>query len=184
MSVRATSRRYLVGWRERIRIFFLFTFAIVTVELAHDVYRWYAFGGERTQLRVLNGMIDDAGVAVVKTQLREDSLRVRIESMDEALESSRGAFTSYDERARNGALSPGAYQDYRARIASYNDRVAVRNAWFARWQRAVRSNRDAVKQYNRLAEEIRTIAARMGEQHYNVPSPVEAAVKSGLRADE
>jgi hypothetical protein len=56
----------------------------------------------------------------------------------------------------------------------------VRNAWIARYRRAVSSNRDAVKQYNQLAEEIRSIAARMGEQHYNIPSPVEAAVKNGM----
>ena len=181
MGVRDASRRYLVGWRERIRIFILFTCAIIAVELAHDVYRWYAFAEERAQLRVLNGMVDAAGVAVVKTQLREDSLRDHIEGMDEALESSRVGFRVYDERARDGSLRDAAYQQYRARIARYNDQVAVRNAWFARWQRAVSSNRDAVKQYNQLAEEIRTIAAEMGEQHYNIPSPVEAAVKNGMR---
>jgi hypothetical protein len=183
MSMRDASKRYLVGWRERIRIFLLFTLALVTVELAHDVYRWYAFGGERAQLRVLNEKVDSAGVEVVRTQLQEDSLRSRIEEMDAALEGSRGGFTGFDERARSGALSAGAYQEYRGRIASYNDRVAVRNAWFVRWQRAVRGNRDAVRRYNQLAEEIRTIAARMGELHYNIPSPVEAAVKNGLRAE-
>jgi hypothetical protein len=181
MGVGDASRRYLVGWRERIRIFILFTCAIVAVELAHDVYRWYAFGEERAELRVLNGMVDAAGVAVVKTQLREDSLRDRIEAMDQALERSRVGFREYDERARDGSLRAGAYQLYRARIARYNDQVAVRNAWFARWQRAVSSNRDAVEQYNQLAEEIRAIAAEMGEQHYNIPSPVEAAVKNGMR---
>ena len=181
MGVGDASRRYLVGWRERIRIFILFTCAIIAVELAHDVYRWYAFSEERAQLRVLNEMVDAAGVAVVKTQLREDSLLDRIEAMDQALESSRDAFTAYDERARDGSLTAGGYQQYRARIARYNDQIAVRNAWIVRYQRAVSGNRDAVKQYNRLAEEIRSIAARMGEQHYNIPSPVEAAVKNGMR---
>ena len=174
------SGSFMVGWRERIRIFLLFTFALVSVELAHDVYRLYAFGGERAQLRVLNTLVDAAGVEVVRTQLAEDSLRSRIELMDEALEGSRGDFAGYDERARGGMLTAAAYQVYRGRIASYNDQVAIRNSWFARWQRAARRNRDAVKQYNRLADEIRTIAAQMGEQHYNIPSPVEAAVKSGL----
>lgn len=181
MGARDASRRFLVGWRERIRIFVLFTCAIVAVELAHDVYRLFAFAEERAQLRVLNEMVDAAGVAVVKTQLREDSLRTRIEALDEALESARDGFAEYDERARDGSLSYGAYEQYRARIARYNDRLAVRNAWVARWQRAFNSNRDAEKRYHSLAEQIRTIAAEMGEQHYNIPSPVEAAVKSGMR---
>ncbi|MBW3629706.1 MAG: hypothetical protein KY464_10460 [Gemmatimonadetes bacterium] len=177
------STPFMVGWRERIRIFLLFTFALVSVELAHDLYRLYAFGSERAQLRVLNTMVDAAGVEVVRTQIEEDSLRSRIELMDVALEGSRGAFAGYDKRARDGVLTEAAYQEYRGRIASYNDQVAVRNSWFARWQRASRRNRDAVKQYNRLADEIRSIAAQMGEQHYNIPSPVEAAVKSGLHRE-
>jgi hypothetical protein len=181
MDVRGASRRYLIGWRDRIRIFILFTCAIVAVELAHDVYRLYAFADERAQLRVLNGMVDSAGVAVVRTQLREDSLRTRIEAMDRALENSRGGFDEYDRRARDGSLTGGAYEQYRARIARYNDRLAVRNAWVARWQRAVSDNRGAEKQYQALAEQIRSIAAEMGEQHYNIPSPVEAAVKNGMR---
>lgn len=175
--------RYFVGWRERIRIFFLFTFALIAVELAHDVYRLYAFGGERAQLYVLNQMVDAAGVEVVKTQLQEDKLRQQIEVLDATLEGSRGAFGVYDDLVREGSLSTPAYQDYRALIARYNDRVAVRNTWHARWQRAVRSNHDAVRRYNELSEEIRSIAARMGEHHYNIPSPVEAAVKSGLRPE-
>ena len=172
-----------MGWRERVRVFFLFTFALIAVELAHDVYRYYAYAGERAQLRVLNEMVDAAGLDVVRTQLRADSLRATIEAMDDTLEGSRDGFADYDRMAVGGALSPRAYQEYRSRIASYNDRVAVRNAWFARLQRAVGANRDAVKQYNRLSEEIRVTAERMGELHYNVPSPVEAAVRNGLRAD-
>jgi hypothetical protein len=171
------------GWRDRVRVFFLFTFALVSFELAHDVYRWYAFGGERTQLRVLAPMIDAAGLQVVKTQLESDGLRTRIEAMDRALEASRGEFSAYDERAAGGHLTQALYQEYRARVASYNRRVAARNSWFVKWQRAVGHNRDAVRRYNQLADESRSIAAAMGELHYNVPSPVEAAVRNGLRPE-
>ena len=164
-------------------MFFIFTFALIAVELVHDVYRYYAFAGERAQLRVLGEMVDAAGLDVVRTQLRADSLRARIEAMDDSLEGSRDGFASYDRLAVDGTLSHRAYLVYRDRIASYNDRVAVRNSWYARWQRAVGENRDAVKQYNRLSEEIRVTAEKMGELHYNVPSPVEAAVRNGLRAD-
>ena len=173
----------MVGWRERVKVFFLFTFALIAVELAHDAYRYYAYAGERTQLRALGSMVDAAGLEVVRTQLRADTLRATIEAMDDTLEGSRDGFADYDRLATDGMLTQRAYQEYRGRIASYNDRVAVRNAWFARWQRAVGENRDAVKEYNRLSDEIRTIAARMGELHYNIPSPVEAAVRNGLRAD-
>ena len=173
----------MVGWRERVRVFFIFTFALIAVELAHDVYRYYAFAAERNQLRVLNELVDAAGLEVVRTQLRADSLRSRIEAMDDSLEGSREGFDDFDRLAVDGSLSPRAYREYRSRILRYNDRLGERNAWVPRLNRAVGENRDAVKEYNRLSEEIRLIAARMGELHYNIPSPVEAAVRNGLRAD-
>ena len=173
----------MVGWRERVKVFFLFTFALIAVELAHDAYRYYAYAGERTQLRVLGTMVDAAGLEVVRTQLKADTLLSRIKAMDDTLEGSREGFDDYDRLALDGELSQRAYREYSSRVSSYNDQVGVRNSWYLRWQHAVGENRDAVKNYNRLSEEIRTTAARMGELHYNIPSPVEAAVRNGLRAD-
>ena len=172
-----------MGWRERVRVFLLFTFALIAVELTHDVYRYYAYAGERAQLRILNETVDAAGLEVVRTQLKADSLLATIRAMDDTIEGSRDGFADYDRLAVDGALTPRAYREYRARIVRHNDRVGVRNSWYARWQAAVGANRDAVRQYNRISEEIRVTAERMGELHYNIPSPVEAAVRNGLRAD-
>jgi hypothetical protein len=169
--------------KERIQVFILFTLALIAFELAHDVYRWYAFSDERAQLRSLVPQVDSAGLAVVRTELQSDSVRARIEAMDRGLEASRDVFSEYDERAMGGGMTQELYQEYRARVATYNRHVAARNAWFAKWQRAVARNRDAVRRYNDLADSSRTIAGRMGELHYNVPSPVEAAVRNGLRPE-
>lgn len=170
-----------VGWRERISIFLLFSAALLSIEIGHGIYQWLAFGEERTQLRVLGGMAEAAGTEVVRSQLRVDSLRVRIQTMDHALGEARVAFDEYGRRSTSDyALRAGLYSAYRSEVTEYNRQVAVRNAWFGRWQQAVDENRSAVSRYNRLADEIRSIALRMGEYHYNVPSPVEAAVRSGL----
>lgn len=181
MSVRSRGARILIGWGERLRIFLLFTSALLALELAHNVYRLYAFAEERTQLRVLGPMVSAAGVEVIRTQLAADSLRERIEAEDQALEASRDLFETVGERVTSGRIAGDAYASYRRQVAGYNLRVAERNVRFAEWQRAISRNRDAVKRYNGISEEIRRIAARMGEQHYNIPSPVEAAVQGGLK---
>ena len=170
-------------WRERVRVFFLFTLLLVVMELTHDVYRLFAFAEERTQLRVLNDVVGDAGVEVIRTQLRADSVRNQLEAMDAELEEARRVFEALDARASRGRLTAAHAAEYRARVADYNRRVAVKNFWLGEWERVLADNRQAVRRYNDLADEIRGIAATMGEQHYNIPTPVEAAVRSGLRSE-
>ena len=164
-----------------MRIFLLFTLALIAIELLHDTYRWFVFTEERAELRVLGATVDSVGTLVVKTQLQADSLRIRIETMDEVLETSRSGFDVYDRAVGRGTVRSEAYASYRRRVAAYNQRVAERNSWFGAWQGAIARNRDAVRRYNELAEEIRTLAATIGELHYNIPSPVEAAVRTGLQ---
>ena len=170
-------------WWERARVFFLFSLLLVVMELTHGVYRLFAFEEQRTQLRVLNDMVGDAGVEVIRTQLRADSVRTQLETMDAELEDARELFTALDARATRGRLTAAHAAEYRARVMQYNRRVAVHSFWMGEWERVLADNRQAVRRYNDLADEIRTIAATMGEQHYNIPSPVEAAVKSGLRPE-
>ena len=170
-----------LGWRDRLRIFFLFTSAILALEIGHDVYQWFAYADERVQIRVLTRMVDPAGLEVIKTQLRVDTLRARIEGLDAALEQSRRGFEVYDRHSSGGGLPARLYDPYRRDVAVYNRGVVVRNVWVAEWQKAVTANREAVDQYNALADQIRSIALEMGERHYNIPSPAEAAVRSGLR---
>jgi uncharacterized coiled-coil protein SlyX len=173
----------MAGWRERLAIFGLFVCALVTVELAHDVYRVFAFAEERAELRVLNDEVADAGVAVLKSQLRADSLKIRLEQLNTVLEGARDSVNSYDRRAARGRLGPAEYTDYRRRVDAYNRRVAEQNASLNELQDAITANRHAVRRYNQVAERIRTLAASMGELHYNIPSPVEAAVRTGLRPE-
>lgn len=166
-----------------MRIFILFTLALLAIELLHDTYRWFAFGEERAELRALGAKVDSVGTLVVRTQLQADSLRLRIEAMDEALEASKSVFDVYDRAVGRGTARSEAYATYRRRVADYNERIAERNAWVGSLQGAIARNRDAVRRYNELAEEIRVIAATMGELHYNIPSPVEAAVRTGLQPE-
>lgn len=161
-------------WRDRIRVFLLFTVALIALELTHDVYRLFAYAEERTQLRALGGVVDGAGLAVMRTQLRADSVRARLAAMDAELDEARQGFALIDD---------GTSPEYRARVSEYNEKVAVRNFWLVQWERVLAENRTAVRRYNDVADEIRSIAARMGEFHYNVPSPVEAAVRNGLRPE-
>lgn len=170
-------------WRDRVRVFLLFTLALIALELSHDVYRLFAYAEERTQLRALSGVVDGAGVEVIRTQLRADSVRARLAAMDAELDEARKVFALLDDRAANGRYSRAAALEYRARVAEYNEKVAVRNYWIEQWEGVLADNREAVRRYNDLADEMRSIAATMGELHYNVPSPVEAAVRNGLRPE-
>jgi chromosome segregation ATPase len=138
-------------------------------------------------LRVLNHEVADAGVAVLKSQLRADSLKIRLEHLNTALEGARDSLKAYDRRAARGRLGPAEYAQYRRRVDAYNRRVAEQNQslndLLNELQQAITVNRHAVRRYNHLAERIRTLAAAMGEVHYNIPSPVEAAVRTGLRPE-
>jgi hypothetical protein len=181
-SPRRTARSP-VRMRDRLRIFALLAVVLVAVHAGYGAYRWLAFAEERAQLRALNAQVDSAGFQVIRTQLRVDTLEQRIGGMDRELEEVRSALARFGAHEVDGALPPALHAQYRAEIARYNRRVELRNGWFARWQAAVRNNATAVRRYNRLADSIRSVAARMGEPYYNIPSPVEAAVRQGLRPD-
>lgn len=172
-----------VRLRDRLRMLMLVALVLIGTHAAYGTYRWLAFAEERAQLRALNAQVDVAGFQVIRTQLRVDSLQRRIGGLDRELRTVRSALARFGEHEVEGALPPALHAQYRAEIARYNQRVEQRNGWFARWQAAVRNNAAAVRRYNRLADSIRSVAARMGEPYYNIPSPVEAAVRQGLRPD-
>lgn len=178
-SAQGRSRGGAIRWWERVRVFLLFSAALLTVELGRGVYQWFAYAEERAEIRRLSPQVDEAGVAVVASHLRVDSLRQRIEAMDSSLERARHRFRRFGG-GDGGRMTSAAYSAYRREVSRYNDRVAERNGWITQWQRAVNDNRAAVDRYNLLAERIRGVATRMGELHYNIPSPAEAATRGGL----
>jgi hypothetical protein len=58
--------------------------------------------------------------------------------------------------------------------------VSERNELFADWRATVEANHEHVRRYNRLVDEIREGAARMGEAYFPIPSPAEVAYRRGL----
>ena len=59
--------------------------------------------------------------------------------------------------------------------------VRRRNDKLGEWRAVVESNHAAADRYNLLADSMRSVAARMGDPYYAVPSPVELAVAHGIR---
>ncbi|CAN5535813.1 hypothetical protein BH24GEM3_BH24GEM3_09430 [soil metagenome] len=153
---------------------------VVAAQLGRALYRWFEFGEERAQLTALREQVVDAGVEVLRTQARADTLRGRIREEDEALETRRRTIERYSSYARNGGLSAQLYGAYRAELEQFNARVRERNRRADEWAEVVARNQEAVRRYNLLADSIRALAASIGDPYYPVPLPVEAAAERGI----
>lgn len=166
--------------RERIGALLLILAAIAVAKLGQQVFRWFAYAEEREQLQALGLQVERAGLEVVHTGLRADSLRAMIERTDRELAAAKTAVSAYHRHAVGGALPAHLYGAYQEELNAYNRSVTQRNAHFEEWQRVVTQNHDAVNRYNELADRIRALATRMGEPYYSVPSPAELALRHGL----
>lgn len=166
--------------RMRIGVLLLMLFGVAGVKLGREIYRWAAFGAERAELVALRERVLDAGAEVVRTGTLTDSLRQEIEGEDQLLAQQRRAVERYDRYAHDGALPAHLYPAYREELDRFNRRVEERNARADHWRTLVQSNRDAVSRYNALADSIRAVAARLGEEYYSVPLPAEAATERGF----
>jgi hypothetical protein len=153
---------------------------VVVFKLANELYHWVAYADERSRLSDLSGAIDSAGVRVVRTQIAADSLQHVVEEMDRGLDGARRAVAEFEGRSVDGAIPRRIYAEYRKRLDAYNLAVRTRNARLAAWREVVESNHDASARYNTIADSMRAVATRMGEPYYEVPSPIELAVKHGL----
>jgi hypothetical protein len=157
---------------------------LVGIQLAREAFRWYAYAEERSAVQRLVGELEEAGVEVVRTQLRADTLRHEIEAADRALGEVRAEVAAYERQARSGSISPRLYPGYRDRVEEFNRRVAQRNARLEEWEETILRNHRAVGRYNLMADSIRWYTARMGEPYYSIPTPAELAARreeGGLR---
>ncbi|HEX2202160.1 MAG TPA: hypothetical protein VHG91_02625 [Longimicrobium sp.] len=150
------------------------------VKLSEQLYRWAAYGDERAELKSLRGRLAESGAAIMRTGAEADSLRDEIRVEDEELEAEQRAVRRYNGYATNGALPHELYVRYREDLTRYNGHVAERNEKLRAWQEVVARKHAAVDRYNGLADSIRGVAERMGEPYYPVPTPLEAAVESGM----
>lgn len=166
--------------RQRFASLLLLVALVAVVNLGRQVYGWIAYADERASLQGLSERLEDAGLEVMRTQLSADSLRVQIQAMDSELGGRKQSVASFERFVRDGALPAHLYDAYRTELEGYNRQVQIRNARFARWKEVVVRNHAAVGRYNGLADSIRSLADQIGEPYFQIPSPVELAVKRGL----
>lgn len=166
--------------RERINALLVVLLAIVAIKVGQQAYRWVSFGEEREELAVLRERVLDAGVEIVRTELRIDSLRREITRSDRDLEALRGTVDAYGKFAYQGALRSHLYAAYRTDLDAYNAKVRERNVRADAFNATLQQHRDAVALYNRLADSIRAIGTDIGDPYYPIPLPAEAATARGL----
>lgn len=164
----------------RVRALLLLLALIVAFKLGAQWVRWATSTDERARITALRERVVDAGVEVVRTEARADTLLREIEARDSVLERKWTKVDRFASLARNGTSSSGLYTRYRRELARYNEGVEARNLRFRAW-REVRARRDAAwERYTRLADSIHGVAAEIGEPYYPVPLPIEAAAEQGL----
>jgi hypothetical protein len=148
---------------------------LVGIQVAREAFRWYAYAEERGAVRRLGPELEEAGVAVVRTQVRADTLRREIEAADRELGQARAEVAAYERHIRNGTIPGHLYPAYRESVEEFNRRVARRNARVAELEETIRRNHEAVARYNLVADSIRWYTRRMGEPYYSIPTPAELA---------
>ncbi len=154
--------------------------AVVGVKLSEQLYRYVAYRDERQQVGEIRERLLDSGVELTLTRAESRQQRDSLEADDRRLDDERRALSRFDRMSQGGYLPSGVYPRYKAELERYNRHVVERNARLRRYHQARERYVAAVDRYNAQADSLRTLAARMGEPYYTVPSPLEAAVQRGV----
>jgi hypothetical protein len=155
---------------------------IGAIKLGQQLYRWAAFGEERERISALDHSLQEAGLGVIATQVRSDSIRAVIASIDEELAVSRSRLENFERLASSRAISSTVEQAYRRDLAAHNADISRRNELFRAWAEIIGVNHVHVERYNTLVDSIRKLAADMGEPYYPILSPAEIASRNGVPA--
>jgi hypothetical protein len=150
---------------------------IVGIKLSQQLYRHYVFSEERLEIVRLEDEVEDAGLGVIGTQLRADTLRQEIDAADARLRTARRRLDRVEGELLRGAVSVQVERSYRADLSLYNEQVDQRNSLFQAWRATVDSNHVHVERYNLLVDSIRKLATVMGEPYYPIMTPAEIAVR-------
>jgi hypothetical protein len=170
------TKRAPMRQRQRVLALLAVLLVVVFAKLAQQLYRFVAFGDERTQLARLEAEVETAGLRVVSSLVLADTLRVNILERDTALATSRADLERLERQMLSGVgTSPSAQQSYREMLMAYNRRVAERNDLIRQYYAALDTNRIYLERYSVVADSIRAVAAAMGEPFYPVPIPAEIA---------
>lgn len=164
----------------RARALLLVLVLVVAGMLAKEGYEWFAYAEDRAQLRSMRTRLVDAGVEVLQSQARLDTLRKEIQREDRKLEDERRGLRAYGRHSRGGELSMPLYEAYRGELERYNGHVGRRNDRFHEWEAVLERKRSAVSRYNALVDSVRRIADKLGDPYYPVPTPLEAAAERGV----
>lgn len=152
-------------------------------KIGTELYRWNASAEERMELQRLGAALEEAGLAVIRTQVEATKRLAEIRQMDRGLRLFRGSISAQERRAVRGRMPDGLYDDYLYSLDSYNGSVAARNRRIEEWREAIARNQSEVDRYNSLADSIRSIATALGEPYFPIPTPAEVAVRNGFVPD-
>jgi hypothetical protein len=163
--------------RDRLLALLTVLLVIGSFKVAQQVYRYVAFAEERSAIASLQVEVEEAGLGVIDTQLLADSLRRKIARLDDGLRDGRRELERLERQLLVGLVNRSNEVTYRQRLEEYNLAVAERNELFRKWRVAVDDNHAFVDRYNLLVDSIRTVATRMGEPYYPIPTPAELVVR-------
>ena len=149
--------------------------AIVGVKLSEQLYGLVAHREERALAAELRQRLLDSGADLVVLRARTDSLKAEIERADGELEREQATIHRYHREARRGALDQADYARYGAQVSRYNLHVVSRNATLRELEALHARQLGASARYNGLADSLHTLAVRMKQPYYQVPTPLEAA---------
>jgi len=155
---------------------------LVLVQIGLHLHRWHRFGEERVVLHELRERSADAGVEVILTRARADTLARSVADLDEELEHRVAELRAFEGQVQDNRLPPHLYESYRDRMDRFERVLATRDRAADEWRRQLDANRRAVIRYNAIVDTIRTIGASIGEPYYPIPNPAEAAAERGILA--
>ncbi|HEX2189269.1 MAG TPA: hypothetical protein VHG51_10250 [Longimicrobiaceae bacterium] len=164
----------------RLRVLLAFLLLLLAGRVAKELYDWRVHADDRVRLVALRGRLLDAGAEVIRTRAELDTLKGVLDREDGELEREQRGLRAYDRRAEGTTLPMEVYEEYRADLDRYNRHVADRNRYFERWREVLARNHAAVDRYNALADSLRAVAGVLGDPHFQVPSPLEAAAERGV----
>lgn len=151
--------------------------AIVGVKLSEQVYGLVAFRDERALARELRVRLVESGTEVVVLRARHDSLKAVLAAEDRALEGEHRRVRWLRRSAGRGLLTPAEYDAFSAEIGRYNEHVFARNRVLHDLHVALDDYGTAYDRYDALADSIQSLAVRMKQPYYQVPTPLEAAAE-------
>ena len=122
----------------------------------------------------------DAGVEVIRSRARADTLSRKVAALDEVLERRVEELRAFEPQMEGNRLPRHLYGSYRERMDDFERILRDRDRAADEWRRELDGNRRAVVRYNAIVDSVRVIGASIGEPYYPIPNPAEAAAERGI----